>query len=83
MVGARRLISLTGWVLYGIGVIVWIVGYYIPGHHSLLAWASFSPPWISMFMLNLECEMGLLLTILGTVVVYASKAVPKDETSAA
>jgi hypothetical protein len=73
VVGARRTITVIGWILYVLGAAVWVVGYYVSGHHSVLDWRSFSPTRIAMFLPNLECEIGLLLTILGTVGVYGAR----------
>ena len=76
MAGQKRSITVSGWALYGVGMAIWIVGYYVPGHQSLLQWPAFSPTWIAMFLRNLECELGLVLTTLGSILIYGAKFVP-------
>jgi hypothetical protein len=77
MIRWGRIAAVVGWSLYGIGMVVWIIGYYIPGHPSFLRWPSISPAWIAMFLQNLECELGLLLTTVGTIAIYGPKLIPR------
>ena len=77
MIGWGRIATLLGWSLYGVGMVIWIIGYYVPGHPSLLRWPSISPAWIAMFLQNLECELGLVLTTVGTIAIYGPKLVPR------
>ena len=77
MTGRRRVTTVLGWTSYGLGLAIWLIGYYTPGHPSLLDWPSYSPSWIAMFLQNLECELGLALTTLGTIAIYGVKVIPR------
>ena len=36
MIGWGRIATLLGWSLYGVGMVIWIIGYYVPGHLSAI-----------------------------------------------
>jgi hypothetical protein len=70
-------VTVVGAVLYSIGAAIWMVGFFVHGHHSLLNWQSFSPTWIAMFMQNFESELGFALTTIGTIAIYWAKLAPR------
>ena len=60
-------LNLSGWIACIVGSVLWLYGYMVPGTTALIDWPNISPTWISMFMPNLEAEMGMLVTCVGMV----------------
>ena len=56
-----------------LGGLLWVYGYFVVGHASLLNWPSFSPSWVSEFLPNLESEIGMVACITGMIVAYGAK----------
>ena len=59
-----------GWLLSLGGSALWVYGYFWGGAPSLIDWTRISPPWISEFLPNLPCEIGLLLNCFSIVPLY-------------
>jgi len=45
-------------------------GYFVDGSVSLVNWANYLPDWGVDFIPNIEAEIGLSLSILGSIPVY-------------
>ena len=52
------------------GSALWVYGYFWGGAPSLIDWAQISPTWISEYLPNLPCEIGLVLNCLSVVPLY-------------
>lgn len=65
-----KLMLVGGWILSLAGSALWLYGYFVPGSASLIEWAAVAPWWIAEFLPNKQCEIGLALSILGTVGTY-------------
>src|SRR6185312_15059984 len=59
--------AITGWVIFLSGSAIWLYGYFIAGHPSIIDWHARTPWWIADFLPNLESELGMLLCISGKV----------------
>ena len=62
--------AITGWVIFLSGSAIWLYGYFIAGHPSIIDWHARTPWWIADFLPNLESELGMLLCIAGIVPMY-------------
>ena len=61
---------IAGWTLSLLGTIVWIYGYFVPGHPPLIDWSQAAPWWIADFLPNMEAELGAALMILALAPMY-------------
>jgi hypothetical protein len=61
---------ISGWVVMLVGTALWIYGYFVTGHPSLVDWRADAPWWIADFLPNFESEIGAVLTFAGMVPVY-------------
>src|SRR6476619_3741498 len=62
--------AITGWAIFLSGSAIWLYGYFITGHPSIIDWHARTPWWIADFLPNLESELGMLLCIAGIVPMY-------------
>ena len=62
--------TICGWAIMLAGTALWIYGYFVTGHPSLVDWQDDTPRWISEFLPNLESEIGMVLTFGGMVPMY-------------
>src|SRR4249920_502265 len=62
--------AITGWAIFLSGSAIWLYGYFITGHPSIIDWHAHTPWWIADFLPNLESELGILLCIAGIVPMY-------------
>jgi len=62
--------AICGWAIMLAGTALWIYGYFVTGHPSLIDWHASTPWWISEFLPNLESEIGMVLTFAGMVPIY-------------
>jgi hypothetical protein len=62
--------SIAGWIIVLAGSALWIYGYFVAGHASLVDWRAISPSWVADFLPNIEAEIGLVLSIVGLVPLY-------------
>ena len=60
---SREMINtvVVGWIISFLGSAIWIYGYYVNGSPPLVDWDAYAPWWISMFLPNLESEIGAIL----------------------
>ena len=63
-------IVVFGWVVELVGMGLWLYGYYVTGHPSLVDWHAYTPWWIADFLPNFESEVGMMVVILGMVPIY-------------
>ena len=61
---------LFGWILMIAGSVLWIYGYLVTGHPSLINWQADAPKWIAEFLPNIESEIGMALMLAGMVPTY-------------
>jgi hypothetical protein len=59
-----------GWALSLIGSALWIYGYVWGGAPSFIDWPRISPSWVSEFLPNLPCEIGLAISCISMVPLY-------------
>ena len=52
------------------GIILWLYGYVVTGHPSLIDWQANTPWWIADYLPNIEAEIGMLLLIVGMIPIY-------------
>jgi hypothetical protein len=62
--------AIVGWVISLVGTALWIYGYYIPGNTSVVDWHAHAPSWISMYLPNIESEIGAALAFIGMIPIY-------------
>ena len=62
--------STLGWALTLVGCALWAYGYFGGGSPPLLNWSTFAPHWVADYLPNWQSEIGLLLTLAGSVPVY-------------
>ena len=62
--------AIIGWITIGAGTVLWIYGYLVTGHPSLVDWHAITPWWIADCMPNMEAEIGVILMFAGMVPVY-------------
>ncbi len=61
---------IIGWIATLVGTAVWVYGYFVTGHPSLIDWHRYTPWWIADYLPNIESEIGLAVVCLGTVIMY-------------
>jgi hypothetical protein len=65
-----RLPVIVGWAIELIGTALWIYGYFVTGHPSLINWHDITPRWFAEWLPNIEAEIGLALVLVGMVPIY-------------
>jgi hypothetical protein len=58
---------------YGVsiaGTCLWLYGYFVGGHPSLIDWHTLAPEWFAKFLPNLEAEGGMGLMIAAMLPMY-------------
>jgi hypothetical protein len=65
-----RLPVIVGWATQLIGTALWIYGYFVTGHPSLINWHDITPRWFAEWLTNIESEIGLALVLIGMVPIY-------------
>ena len=53
-----------------VGAAIWIFGYFVTGHRSLIAWQAYTPSWIAEFLPNIESEIGMVFCLGGMIAMY-------------
>ena len=61
-----------GWAIYAAGFLIWLFGFLSEGHAPVFHWDVATPWWISIFVRNLESELGLALMFASMVPIYWS-----------
>lgn len=59
-----------GWTVSLLGMALWIYGYVANGHPALFDWHAHTPWWIADAFPNVEAESGLVLSLIGTALIY-------------
>ena len=62
--------AILGWIIMGAGTALWLYGYLVTGHPSLVDWRAITPWWIADWLPNMEAEIGIILMFAGMVPVY-------------
>jgi hypothetical protein len=62
--------TILGWAMTLVGCVLWTYGYFVGGSQSLLNWPAFAPSWIADYLPNLPAEIGVLLTLVGSIPIY-------------
>ena len=62
--------AILGWIASLAGMALWLYGYLVTGHPSLIDWRADTPWWIADFLPNIESEIGMALVCVGSVLVY-------------
>jgi hypothetical protein len=65
-----RPIEIIGNVICVAGAALWAYGYFTAGHPTVVNWPSFAFPWISVFLPNLESEIGMVASFAGMILVW-------------
>jgi hypothetical protein len=65
-----RKLVVIGWITELAGTALWLYGYFVSGHTSIIDWQAHTPWWISEWLPNIESEAGLALVLVGTVLIY-------------
>jgi hypothetical protein len=65
-----KLWVIVGWTIELIGTALWIYGYFVTGHPSIIAWHDITPRWFADWVPNIEAEIGLALVLVGMVPIY-------------
>jgi len=61
---------ILAWIISLAGMALWLYGYLVAGHPSLIDWRADTPWWIADFLPNIESEIGMVLVCVGSVLVY-------------
>ena len=61
---------LIGWIVSLAGIALWIYGYFAEGHPSVIDWHARTPWWIADALPNVESEVGLAASFIGTALIY-------------
>jgi hypothetical protein len=59
-----------GWILMLAGTALWVYGYYVTGHPTVVDWKADTPNWIAEFLPNIESEIGMVLVFIAMVPIY-------------
>jgi len=61
---------IVGWIIELVGTVLWIYGYFVIGHPSIINWHANTPWWIADYMRNIESEIGMVLVFAGMIPIY-------------
>jgi hypothetical protein len=61
---------IVGWIVMLIGTALWVYGYFVTGHQTVVDWKSDTPGWIAEFLPNIESEIGMVLVFAAMVPMY-------------
>jgi protein-S-isoprenylcysteine O-methyltransferase Ste14 len=61
---------IIGWIIECTGMALWLYGYFVTGHPSLIDWHASTPWWIADYLPNIESEIGMALLFAGMVPLY-------------
>jgi hypothetical protein len=59
-----------GWILMLVGTALWVYGYFVIGHTTMINWKADTPNWIAEFLPNIESEIGMVLVFIAMVPIY-------------
>ena len=60
----------VGWGLTLVGSALWLYGYFMGGSFAVFNWPAISPEWVAPYLPNWQAELGLLLSLLGSIPIY-------------
>jgi hypothetical protein len=63
-------VVIAGWIIELVGAALWIYGYFVTGHPSLINWRADTPWWIAEWLPNLESEIGMVLVFAAMIPMY-------------
>ena len=69
VLGSNKVVFI-GWIISLAGMAIWIYGYFATGRPSLIDWHAHTPWWIADALPDIESEIGLVLSLIGTVMIY-------------
>jgi hypothetical protein len=61
---------IVGWIIYAVGLALWVYGYFATGNPSMVDWHANTPWWIADFLPNIEAEIGMVLILVAMVPIY-------------
>ena len=61
---------IVGWIVMLIGTALWVYGYFVTGHPTVVDWKANTPSWIAEFLPNIESEIGMVLVFIAMVPMY-------------
>jgi hypothetical protein len=61
---------IVGWIVMLIGTALWVYGYFVTGHPTVVDWKADTPGWIAEFLPNIESEIGMVLVFIAMVPMY-------------
>ena len=59
-----------GWILMLLGTALWVYGYFVTGHPTVIDWKADTPNWIAEYIPNIESEIGMVLVFIAMVPIY-------------
>lgn len=65
-----RQFAQVAWVVTLLGCALWTYGYFVGGSPSIIDWPAIAPHWIADYLPNWQAEVGLALTLLGSIPLY-------------
>jgi hypothetical protein len=63
-------VVIIGWIISLAGLALWLYGYFVTGHPSLIDWHANAPWWIADYLPNIEAEVGMTLMLIAMVPMY-------------
>jgi len=67
--GNSKVISI-GWIVSLAGMALWLYGYFVTGRPSLIDWQAHTPWWIADALPDIESEIGMMFSVIGTALIY-------------
>ena len=61
---------IIGWIIELAGTALWVYGYFVTGHPTLIDWHDKTPWWIADWLPNIESEIGMGLVFAGMLPMY-------------
>ena len=61
---------IIGWIIELAGTALWVYGYFVTGHPTLIDWHGKTPWWIADWLPNIESEIGMGLLFAGMLPTY-------------
>jgi Ni,Fe-hydrogenase I cytochrome b subunit len=62
--------GIIGWIVMLVGTALWVYGYFVTGHPTVVDWKADTPNWIAEFLPNIESEIGMVLVFIAMVPIY-------------
>jgi hypothetical protein len=62
-----------GWTVSLAGIALWLYGYFGAGRPSLIEWHAHTPWWIADAFPDVEAEIGMAFSLIGTIMIYWPK----------